>query len=537
LGGLPLGEPLPPGGLPDDTDARRVDLGLGDYAAERCNEVVARAAALLDKLAALPTSVSPHQPAVQVAALLLRLCGTGKVTHLLRSNPPATTSTAALAFDAALLKAYTELAQLDPLALDQEAQCRLPLRLEGRGLRSQHDLAPAAWAASWAQSLAEVRERSGLECLDNLDTCSLPLAAACREALGTLPAATAGTTEDELPSWQELARTPTSKLQKVFTKRLDSKNHKALVDTLDEEGRARLRSCGGPHASAWQQASPAVSSERLDDADYTATARALLGQNLCKTGATCHNRGRTGDTPGQTCGKLLDSKARHAFRCSTGGGVKARSVALEREWERIHTECGYHTEREVHVPGWDRFPWRCTGCGSHGTETAPPPPGPCSTCGSPLETRREEAVLDLEVQSAGCPRLFLDVTVRYSVPGHAARLAAAATHDGAVNREAEAEKRSRYPDGRTPWKVVPLALETCGRHGPAALQHLRRLARERASNLAEDSEAAAAGLVQRWAARLSVALHRATARQVRSALGADETAARRAAELSAELGA
>ena len=149
---------------------------------------------MLDKLAALPTSASPHQPAVQVAALLLRLCGTGKVTHLLRSNRPATTATAALAFDAALLKAYTELAQLDPLAPDQEAQCRLPLRLGGRGLRSQHDLAPAAWAASWAQCLPEVRERSGLECFDNLDTCGLTLAAACRGALTTLPPAPPGPT-------------------------------------------------------------------------------------------------------------------------------------------------------------------------------------------------------------------------------------------------------------------------------------------------------------------------------------------------------
>jgi len=533
LGGVPLGEPLPPKGLPHDTDARRVDLGLGNFAAERCNEVTARAEALLDKLAALPTNASPHQPAVQVAALLLRLCGSGKVTHLLRSNPPASTATAAKAFDAALLRAYTELAQLDPLAPDQEAQCRLPLRLGGRGLRSQQDLAPAAWVASWTQSLAEVRKRSGLECLDDLESCTLPLAEACREALASLPAPDAP--GDELPTWQELARTPTFKLQKVFTKRLDAKNHKALLDTLDDEGRARLRSCGGPHASAWQQASPAAPSERLEDADYATTARALLGQDLASTGATCRNRARAHDSAGTLCGTTLGSKARHAFRCSTGGGTKARSVALEREWERIHAECGYHTEREVHVPGWDRYHWRCSSCGCHGTAAAPPP-SPCA-CGQPLDARREEAVLDLEVQSAACPRLFLDVTVRYSVPGHAARLTAASAHDGAVNREAEAEKRARYPDGCTPWKVLPLALETCGRHGPGALKHLRKLAREKASNQAEDSEAAAAGLVQRWAARLSVALHRATARQLRSALGADQTAASTAAELNAALGA
>ena len=73
--------------------------------------------------------------------------------------------------------------------------------------------------------------------------------------------------------------------------------------------------------------------------------------------------------------------------------------------------------------------------------------------------------------------------------------------------------------------MVPFALETGGRHGPAALRHLRRLARDRAQPLAGDGAAAAAAaasaLARRWGAELAVALQAATARQLRTALGAD----------------
>ena len=95
-------------------------------------------------------------------------------------------------------------------------------------------------------------------------------------------------------------------------------------------------------------------------------------------------------------------------------------------------------------------------------------------------------------------------------------------------REAEADKRRRYPDGQTPWRVVPLAVETFGRHGLSSLVHLRKLARTAAVQLGVDgdAEAAASALVARWGARLSAALHRANAARLRSCLGSavlDET--------------
>ena len=142
-------------------------------------------------------------------------------------------------------------------------------------------------------------------------------------------------------------------------------------------------------------------------------------------------------------------------------------------------------------------------------------------------------MLDLEVQGLDAPRLFLDVTVRHSVPGDADRLAAAAAFDGAVAKEAEGDKRSRYPSGQTPWQALPLAQETFGRLGRAALNHLRKLARGRAQALPEDVGVAASSLTVRWGCRLSVALHRANAANLRRALGADPAA--QAAGLAAAL--
>ena len=137
---------------------------------------------------------------------------------------------------------------------------------------------------------------------------------------------------------------------------MDEKHHTSLLNTLDAEDRARLRSCGGPLASAWQLASPSNPVEKLEDADYETTARALLGQDLAATDRrTCRCRRLTADNrQGEECCAALCSKARHAYLCATGGGLKTRSVAVERVYERIRQECGYQTDREVHVPAWDR---------------------------------------------------------------------------------------------------------------------------------------------------------------------------------------
>ena len=459
----------------------------------------------------------------------MRVCGASKLTHLLRSHPPGTVAAAAQSYDKALLDAYAALTGLDPLSPEQAAQCQLPVRRGGRGLRSQERLAPAAWVGSWAQCLGEVLARTGLTSLADLNTCALPLATECCNALASLPQL-ATDANDEV-SWQTLAQQPRPRLQKHFSDRLDQKTFADLLNTLDLGGRARLRSCSGPLAGAWQLAFPGRPSERLEDADYRSAARELLGQALAPAGGTtCCNRARTGER--QLCGEALCRHAHHAHRCSRGGGLKARSADLERALECIHLECGHAVARQVHVPGWDRYRWHCGTCTLGGT--AWDRPGACSNCGGALQTDREEAILDLEVRTARVPKTFFDVTVHHSVPGDAARLASASSCDGAVAKEAEGNKRRRYPDGRTPFRGVPFALESYGRVGETALKHLRELARDRAANLQEGGEEAASALLQRWAASLSSALCRANARSLRSALGAASAKAT-GKEVAAEL--
>ena len=146
-------------------------------------------------------------------------------------------------------------------------------------------------------------------------------------------------------------------------------------------------------------------------------------------------------------------------------------------------------------------------------------------------------MLDLEVRSAQHPRMLLDVTVRHAVPGDAHRLGRAANDDGAVVKEAEHDKHTRYPAAQAPYTLAPLAVDTYGRHGREALGHLRLLAKRRAQALDGDgdSDRAASTLVLRWACRLSVALHRAKAENLLKSLGYDVV--RQRAELAAELAA
>ena len=135
---------------------------------------------------------------------------------------------------------------------------------------------------------------------------------------------------------------------------------------------------------------------------------------------------------------------------------------------------------------------------------------------------REEAILDLEVQHVSAPLLYLDVTVRHGVPGDAALLRAAASSDGAIASRGEGDKRRRYPSDGVPFKCVPLAAETYGRLGSAALKHLRWLAKGYASAASESGiggEWPVHAQMQRWGALLSVALQKANARNLRSAVG------------------
>ena len=117
-----------------------------------------------------------------------------------------------------------------------------------------------------------------------------------------------------------------------------------------------------------------------------------------------------------------------------------------------------------------------------------------------------------------------DGTVRHAVSADLARVARAARQDGATAAEGEADKRERYPQARSPFPALPLALETYGRHGREALRYLRRLARSEAERSEGSGVDTAGALVSRWGRWLSVALHKANAAVLWSALGTERVA-------------
>ena len=197
-------------------------------------------------------------------------------------------------------------------------------------------------------------------------------------------------------------------------------------------------------------------------------------------------------------------------------GVRAQLGPLE--WRCSTPACA---NCPVAPRRWRGVAWQC-------------PAALCSLCGAVLDVEREEAVLDLEVRSAEVPKRFLDVTVRHAVANDV-RLGRAAREDGATNKEAEGDKRDRYPAAQCAHPMVPLALETYGRHGRASLRCLRKLARKQAETFDEGGEEAASGLVARWGRWLSVALHRATARNLRASLGSEAARRERGRVLAEEL--
>ena len=137
--------------------------------------------------------------------------------------------------------------------------------------------------------------RTNLEELTDLETCSLPVAQHCRDALAALPPAPASELENETDplDWNDWVRRPRKKLQKLLNKRYDEKLFTTLLATMDAPARARLHSCSGPFASAWQWAAPGNHGEQLDDEDDIAMARMLLGQPVVPALAFWQNPTRT----------------------------------------------------------------------------------------------------------------------------------------------------------------------------------------------------------------------------------------------------
>merc|ERR1711969_313331 len=241
----------------------------------------------------------PKGPRVQTAVLLLRLCGQGKATHLLRTLPPALTKEFAEDLDAATEATLERLCRLDALTPSQKEQLRLPLRLGGLGLRAQASLRGVAFLGSWLGNLEGVRERCppGTASQARFSSGDRAWARALTETQNALAAegiylTDQGEVLSDPPqaSWawgDDCAEVPRGR--RALTKALDKERRAQLLPCLAPEDRSWVRSCGGQGAGAWLNTAPSSEVEKFTDGDFCASVRTRLCQEVSPPGLRCSN--------------------------------------------------------------------------------------------------------------------------------------------------------------------------------------------------------------------------------------------------------
>ena len=456
----------------------------------------------------------PNDARGQSGLLLLRLCGQGKVTHLLRTLPPELTKGFAEAIDEATERTAEALCRLDRLAPNQKAQLRLPLRGGGLGLRSQASLREVAYLGSWLGNLEGVRERcpAGTASRERFAAGDRAWARALTEAQATLGREGVYLTEQgevlsEPPraawAWSEgAAEVP--QVQQALTKALDEKRRSALLQKLSPEGRSWVRSCGGRGAGAWLNTAPTTEEEKFADGDFCAAVRTRLCQEVSPPGLRCSNTHLSGGT----CAESLDTKGTHASICKVGGGVGRKHDALVRLLGRLLRAAGYTVATDgpgTWEPRWDRPVRNQQGDQRRDAE------------GNLLW---ERARLDLRLEGGPEePTTYGDVVVSQARAD--SWVPEGALADGAAARSAARRKERRYPPEQVPGaQLVAFSVEVGGRWDDGALHFLKRAAdraAERHPGLAAMGAQGASVVYNSWLAQLSCTLQKANVACLRSA--------------------
>ena len=149
--------------------------------------------------------------------------------------------------------------------------------------------------------------------------------------------------------------------------------------------------------------------------------------------------------------------------CDIGGGV-TRGHNKIRDWlaELMTRWTGEIALTEQHVPKWDRVERDRQGRVKRDEK------------GEPIW---KKARLDVQFQDVKGLLTYADVVVTAAMSTDAGKIAQYAATPGQAAADAEAGKRSRYrPEDNPRAALVPFAVESLGRPGPAAVHLLRAMA-------------------------------------------------------------
>ena len=233
---------------------------------------------------------------------------------------------------------------------------------------------------------------------------------------------------------------------------------------------------GGDENGLWMVANSSGDLCPLSDSEFRINLRMRVGLRVMEPGL-CQHRKRPDAScrDGKRCLQACDPWGIHAVDCMAGGG---RVVLHNQGCEILHQASrsgGLAAQREVVIPEL-------------------------------RSAKLTEPRVDVEVWGhPGLPRMLLDFTVRK----------AGATAAGAAAR-AEADKASKYGQGRGGTVVTGVAMETSGRHGPGLDAYLRMMA-GLARSIDKQKGQQPRHLLAQWRMRLSITLARFVAAAVLSA--------------------
>ena len=490
---------LPPGAWKGGEGIRVLGAPLGtpDFCKRFGEEQVAKATQLAEAVARLPRQ--------QHAWLLHYFCVVPRANHLLRQVPPSTAAATAQAQDRLTADGLCRLLGAEPgsLPAGAERQARLPLRFGGLGLRDSSRTSPAAFWASWADSLPTLSSRfpwfgaglaarlqadpgdgsavQGVQCLEELQQAKRLLAE-----------------EGNLPTWGQVlegARPADLRSQAapgewkygwqaVVSDAREQQDLNNLLAAAPAPDCARLRSCGGGHNAAWLTTAPTSAAFRLSNAEHKFLMRFRLGLPALAEGGFCI---------GKHCRCRLDAYGYHSVCCMRSGRPQVRHSLACSGWRQILQEAGYrvHSERLLR-------------------DTCVVVPPACK--------QRMDLVAVPKARGTGARRgaaLFCDVTIACPLSGMRRPKFGSAEIDGAAVAQAVNKHEETYAQVSDPACLVVLGAETFGRWAPEVENLMQELAYHKADMAPSLIRHDLARIWQeRWWALASVGVQRALAQSV-----------------------
>eukprot|EP00660_Eupelagonema_oceanica_P019730 gene19730-biopygen1270 len=347
-----------------DHDVREVAVGTTTYVRRFLEGQVAKVQDLIDKIVDIPRSAGPHQPAVQVANLLLRWCVPSKCVHLLRILPPAVTDEFCRGVDARVEEAFCLINECtDGFGEAQRQLYETPLAWGGLGMRPLHAVRHAAFVGAWMQCLSHVRRRHG-RAIANFDNgwelggaavysfhgeyrCAL-------DGLGRELGVQQGAYDVLGFSVRDALISEHPKCQKLLSRSVLAARFARWLETMDP--RARVRGVLGgstaegrrPLASEWLVSAPIGAMRVIPDQHYRLLIRGRLCMPVCERGEP--SQVRKTETGGQACGRELLPDADHAHACARSA-IQARHTVLRNRCAAINREAGNAVSTETPVPG------------------------------------------------------------------------------------------------------------------------------------------------------------------------------------------